>query len=67
MEGSLYKGSSSSPKLFDLVIRFQALQAHYDTQIIVSHVSGKRMIAQGADGLSRGAENEGVMAGLGRN
>ena len=52
VEGALYKGTSSSPKLLNLVIRFNALQAHYDTQIIVSHVSGKRMITQGADGLS---------------
>ena len=63
VEGALYKGTSSSPKLLELVVRFNALQAHYDTQIIVSHVSGKRMIAQGADGLSRGAENDGTMGG----
>ena len=30
---------------------------------IISHVSGKRMIRQGADGLSRGALNEEVMNG----
>ena len=52
VEGSLFKGTSSSPKLLDLVIRFHALQSHYDTKILVSHVSGKRMIAQGANGLS---------------
>ena len=63
VEGALYKGTSSSPKLLNLVVRFNALQAHYDTQIIVSHVSGKRMIAQGADGLSRDAENDGTMGG----
>ena len=63
VEGAIYKGTSASPKLLDLVIRFIALQSHYDTQIMVSHVSGKRMIAQGADGLSRGAENEGVLRG----
>ena len=65
VEGALYKGTSASPKLIDLVVRFNALQAHYDAQIIVSHVSasGKRMIAQGADGLSGGAENDGAMGG----
>ena len=63
VEGAIYKGTSSSPKLLELVVRFIALQSHYDVSIIVSHVSGKRMIAQGADGLSRGSENEGVLGG----
>ena len=35
----------------------------YGCSCLVSHVAGKRMITQGADGLSRGALNEGVMNG----
>ena len=35
----------------------------YSMLIHVIHVSGKRMIAQGADGCSRGSLMEGVMAG----
>jgi hypothetical protein len=31
----------------------------------VVHVSGKRMIAQGTDGLSRADHSQGVMQGLG--
>ena len=33
------------------------------SSVLVSHVSGKRMIAQGTDGVSRGNLAEGVMAG----
>ena len=32
-----------------------------ESTAIVSHVAGTRMIAQGTDGLSRGALNEGIM------
>jgi hypothetical protein len=63
VESALYKGTSSSPKLLDLVIRYHQLQSKYGIIILTSHVSGKRMIAQGTDGLSRGLLNEGVMAG----
>ena len=35
----------------------------YGCQAFVSHIAGTRMIAQGGDGLSRGALNEGVMQG----
>jgi hypothetical protein len=35
-----------------------------DAEIIVSHVSGSRMIAQGTDGVSRGLLTEGVTSGL---
>lgn len=40
------------------------LQFVYGTQIVVSHVSGKRMIQQGTDGVSRGKLNEGVGSGM---
>ena len=63
VETALYKGTSSSRKLLDLVIRYHQLQAKYGIVIFTSHVAGKRMIAQGTDGLSRGLLNEGVMAG----
>ena len=63
VESALYSGTSSSKKLLDLVIRFKALQTKYSIQITVIHVSGKRMIASGGDGISRGMTNEGVMAG----
>ena len=64
VEAALYKSSSTSKKLLELVIRFYTLQAKHGIQIHISHVSGKRMIAQGTDGLSRGQLDEGVMGGM---
>jgi hypothetical protein len=63
VEAAIYKGSSKSEKLHALVVRFLCLQSKFGVLVTVWHVSGKRMIAQGADGLSRGLLNEGVMAG----
>jgi hypothetical protein len=51
---AIYKGSSKSEKLHGLVVRFLCLQSKFGVLVTVSHVSGKRMIAQGADGLSGG-------------
>jgi hypothetical protein len=64
VEFALYKGTSSSLKLWELVIRFYALQTKYSTSIQVCHCSGLRMIASGGDGISRGQVNEGIMAGM---
>jgi hypothetical protein len=43
--GALYKGNTPSRKLFNLIVRFRKVQITNDAEIIVSHVSGKRMIA----------------------
>jgi hypothetical protein len=63
VESALYKGNSSSRKLFQLVLRFRKLQFRTGMKVIVTHISGKRMIAQGTDGVSRGSLVEGVAAG----
>lgn len=63
VEAALYKGTSGSKKLLDLVICYHQLQATYGIAIFTSHVSGKRMIVEGTDGLSRGLLNKGVMGG----
>ena len=63
VESALYKGNSSSEKLFDLVVRFRALELKSGSKFIVTHVSGKRLMAQGTDGLSRGQMREGVSLG----
>lgn len=60
---SFYRGSSKSRKLHNLVLRLRLLEMRYGMVIHVIHVSGKRMIAQGTDGVSRGFLMEGVMAG----
>lgn len=52
VEAALFKGNSSSRKLFNLVVRFRRIQLEFGMQVTVSHVSGKRMIQQGADGVS---------------
>ena len=66
-EGCLYKGNSPSEKLFGLVVRLQALELRTGATILVTHVLGKRMMAQGADGVSRGSLKEGVCLGKAMN
>ena len=63
VEAALAKGNSSSRKLFELVLRVRLLQMKYKCSIIVTHVAGKRMVAQGTDGVSRGHLKEGVSTG----
>jgi hypothetical protein len=63
VEAALHKGNSKSRRLFQLVVKFRKVQFQYGLHVIVSHVSGKRMISQGTDRISRGSLNEGV--GLG--
>ena len=46
-EAVLYKGNSTSEKLFDLVVRLRELELRSAAKIIVTHVSGERMKAQG--------------------
>ena len=62
-ESVFYKGNSDSPKLFELILRLRRIQLEGDLSLHVIHVAGKRMIAQGTDGGSRGDLNQGVMMG----
>jgi hypothetical protein len=63
VESALYKGNSSSQKLFELVLRARVLEMQESVRILVSHVSGERMKAEGTDGTSRGQLREGVTIG----
>ena len=63
VEAGLAKGNSSSRKLFELVLRVRILEMKHRVAIVVTHVSGNRMKAQGTDGVSRGHLKEGVSAG----
>jgi hypothetical protein len=63
VEAALYRGTSSSEKLFDLVVRVRTLELKEQARFVVSHVSGKRMMAEGTDGTSRGHFKEGVSIG----
>jgi hypothetical protein len=62
-EAAFYKGTSSSLLLFDLVLRLKQLELQHSFSLYVLHISGKRMQAQGTDGLSRGDLFAGVMKG----
>jgi hypothetical protein len=62
-EAAFWKGISSSPLLFELVLRLKELEFAFDLTLHVIHVSGRRMIDEGADGLSRADHGDGVMTG----
>jgi hypothetical protein len=62
-EAAFHNGTSTSLKLFELVLEIKDLELKHGAIIHLCHVSGERMKAQGSDGLSRGNLNVGVMAG----
>lgn len=62
-EMCIYKGNSSSEKLFELIVRLKELEINEEAIIYVTHVSGDRMKRQGTDGVSRGRLTEGVSIG----
>lgn len=63
-EYAFYKGNSTNPLLFDLVLRLRNLEMKADIMLHVIHISGTRMKACGVDGLSRGTILDGAMLGL---
>jgi hypothetical protein len=63
VEAALYKGNSSNRKLFELIVRLRKVQLECNATILVSHVSGKIIIAQGTDEISRGDLREGIAQG----
>ena len=62
-EAAFFNGSSSSEKLYELVLSLRKMEMDLGTKFHLCHVSGERMKIQGSDGLSRGNLNVGVMAG----
>jgi hypothetical protein len=48
-DNAFYRGTSSSPILFELVLRLRLLEMHGDWKLHVIHISGKPMIQQGTD------------------
>jgi hypothetical protein len=63
VESCAARGTSTSPKLLELVIRLQGLMTRSGVKIHIFHVAGTRMIAHGTDGVSCGYLGQGVMAG----
>lgn len=62
-EAAFHKGGSTSRELHELVLRLRRTEMSLGAELIVVHVSGKRMIQSGVDGVSRGDMNAGMMAG----
>ena len=62
-ESILTKGTSSSPKLQQLLREIALEQQLQQCDLIPMHVAGKRLIYQGTDGLSRGQKNAGSLSG----
>jgi hypothetical protein len=62
-EAAFFKGTSTSEKLFELVLRLRKIEMKGELFLHLVHVSGTRMIYSGVDGLSRGDHNSGIMAG----
>ena len=62
-ENAYYKGNSTSPLLFELILRLRVLEMREQIILHVIHIAGTRMQACGIDGLSRGVTLEGVMKG----
>ena len=65
VEAALYiMGTSKGKKLLALVIQVKLLETCRGIRMLVSHVSGTKMIAEGGDGVSQGSFlNEGTMTG----
>jgi hypothetical protein len=63
VESCAVKGSSSSSRLLDLIIRLRCLGTDYGIKVSIFHIAGTRMIAQGTDGVLRGFLGAGVMSG----
>jgi hypothetical protein len=62
-ERAFYRGTFKSPDLCALVLRLRVLEMTGFIFLRLIWVAGTRMIAQGADGLSRGDLSNGVIVG----
>lgn len=62
-ESAFYNGSAKSEVLFYLVLHLHYLQLRANIFVHVIWISGKHMIAQGTESLSRGDLTNGVMHG----
>jgi hypothetical protein len=60
-EAAIFKGTSTSKKLFNLVLQLRKIEMEEILFIHLVHVAGTRMIWSGVDGLSRGNQNAGIL------
>jgi hypothetical protein len=63
VESAIVKGNSTSEKRFALALEVRQIEMRAGARLVISHVSGERMKAQGTDGVSRGQLKEGVSTG----
>jgi hypothetical protein len=64
VENALYHGRTKmSRTLHEPVVRMKLLEAKHNFQLLVIHVSGEQMKAQGVDGVSSSQLTEGIMHG----
>ena len=63
-ESAFYRGTAKSPEVLRLMFRLHKILMVGEAFVHVVWVSGKRMIAQGTDGLSRSDLTNGVMRHL---
>jgi hypothetical protein len=63
-ENAFYRGTSSSPISFELVLRIRLLKMHGGCKLHVIQIAGKRMIQKGMDGLSWGYMMHCVVGGV---
>jgi hypothetical protein len=59
-ECAFYRGTSSNPLLFDLILKLKQVELTHSLHLHVVHITGTRMMAQGTNGLSRGAPSYGI-------
>ena len=62
-ETILHKGASTSPRLQQLLREIALELRLQQCDLVPMHVAGKRLIAQGTDGLSRGQTSAGALSG----
>jgi hypothetical protein len=62
-EATFWKGTSKLRKQFELVLHLKKLKLKHGLILHVIHVSGRHMLAQGMDGLSRADHSKDIMKG----
>ena len=62
-EAAFWNGNSTSEALLDAIVELRKLEMDAGMIVHLVHVSGKRMIHQGTDGLSRADTQTGCMVG----
>ncbi len=63
-EAAFHMGTSSSPRLFKLILQLLSLQMYHSLFLHVIHVSNKLMLHQETTGLSHGDLTSGILQGL---